>query len=138
MINEKLTIRISKNNGTEYAETTLPATSKVFEKIFKELNIDGKGWSESCETETCLYFCRAIETCKSLSELNYLGFLYSKLSDFQKMSFFRFAQYDWFEGRSIDVFINMMLLFVNKTLKYPLGYYDKRKGYIPADIQVKE
>ena len=127
-----LTLKIVGHNGTDCEEINLPIERKNFLRAFPDLN----DFTALIDIGDCPNLSRAITECKSLSELNYFGFIYSKMSDFQRLSFIHFANTDFFKESTLDIFINIMLVLANQTIKYPLGYYNGNPRHIPGDLQI--
>ena len=131
-----LTLKLIKNNRTDYKEINLPVERQDFLNGFLDINVDLNNFTAFIDVGDCPNLNRAISKCKSLSELNYFGFIYSKMSDFQRRSFIHFSDSDFFKKSSIDIFINIMLVLANQTIKYPLGYYSGNPKHIPGNLQI--
>ena len=130
-----LTLKLIRNNRTDYKEINLPVEGQDFSNV-SDLNVDLNNFTAFIDVGDCPNLNRAIKKCKSLSELNYFGFIYSKMSDFQRRSFIHFANSDFFKKSSIDIFINIMLVLANPTIKYPLGYYSGNPKQIHGNLQI--
>ena len=130
---QQLKIKIAKNSqATEGVFITLPVTQKAFDRLTKGIELQPKEFQivSTCCNNFSLHQC--LMHTKNLSKINYLGSIFEKFTQSQRVLFGSISDMYLCHSRNIDDFLNLARNIEKNTSSYELFTIE-----IPPELKLR-
>jgi hypothetical protein len=132
---ENLAIYVAGPSDTGMEKITLPASNEEFKRAFDKVGATKEDFVIKLAFGNSRSLIGSIEHCKNLSELNYLGAIFAKLTREQQNCFGCMCNYQPIYLSSLSFFINFINLSYLKE-KEDFEYYWGDEKEIPEEYRI--